>query len=122
MSKIKTERREFIQYSTLGVLGLVLAGGVVCTPYLRADENRLRPPGAVEEDRFLALCIKCGQCLQVCPYHSIELADFAKGFGVGTPYIDARKRASLCFSMSKWGIGSSYRKTRRCSYGNCCSY
>ncbi len=49
---------------------------------------RLRPPGAVSEDEFLALCIKCGQCLQVCPYHSIKLADFAKGHGIGTPYIE----------------------------------
>lgn len=94
---VTKERREFIQYSTLGILGLVLAGGVVGAPYLKADEKHLRPPGAVEEDRFLALCIKCGQCLQVCPYHSIELADFAKGYGMGTPYIDARKRGCyLC--------------------------
>ena len=97
MGKIKTDRREFIQYSTLGILGLVLAGGVVGAPYLKANEHRLRPPGAVEEDRFLALCIKCGQCLQVCPYHSIELADFAKGYGLGTPFIDARVRGCyLC--------------------------
>jgi ferredoxin-type protein NapG len=97
---IKQERREFMQYSTLGILGLVLGGGFVAAPYLKADENRLRPPGAVEENRFLALCIKCGQCLQVCPYHSIELADFAKGYGMGTPYIDARERGCyLCGAL-----------------------
>jgi len=42
--------------------------------------------------KFLALCIKCGQCLQVCPYHSIKLSDMAKGIGIGTPYIDANER------------------------------
>jgi len=89
---ITKERREFIQYSTLGVLGLVLAGGVVGAPYLYSEELHLRPPGAVEEKEFLGLCIKCGQCLQVCPYHSIKLADIAKGHGVGTPYIDASVR------------------------------
>jgi len=92
MAKIETERREFIKYSTLGVLGLVLAGGVGLSPYLHAEETRLRPPGAVDEHEFLGLCIKCGQCLQVCPYHSIELADWGKGHGVGTPYIDASIR------------------------------
>ena len=92
MAKIETERREFLKYSTLGVLGLVLAGGVGLSPYLVADETRLRPPGAVAEDDFLGLCIKCGQCLQVCPYHAIELADWGKGHGVGTPYIDANIR------------------------------
>ena len=97
---IKKERREFIQYSTLGLLGLVLGGGIVASPYLYGREMRLRPPGAVSEEEFLALCIKCGQCLQVCPYHSIELADMAKGHGVGTPYIDARSRACyLCSAL-----------------------
>ena len=92
MAKIEIQRREFIKYSTLGVLGAVLGGGVLFSPYIHADENRLRPPGALPEKDFLALCIKCGQCLQVCPYHSIELADLAKGHGVGTPYIDANVR------------------------------
>ena len=72
MAKIQIQRREFIQYSTLGILGLVLGSGMVFSPYINADENRLRPPGAVAEKDFLALCIKCGQCLQVCPYHSIN--------------------------------------------------
>ncbi|WP_434636954.1 4Fe-4S dicluster domain-containing protein [Sulfurimonas sp. NW7] len=90
--QVKTDRREFIKYSTLGVLGLVLGGGIVLSPYLQAKENRLRPPGAVPEKEFLGLCIKCGQCLQVCPYHSIKLADIAKGTGEGTPYIDANIR------------------------------
>ncbi len=92
MAKVQTDRRKFIQYSTLGVLGLVMAGGVGISPYLAGDELRLRPPGAVEEKEFLGLCIKCGQCLQVCPYHSIELADWGKGHGIGTPYIDASIR------------------------------
>jgi ferredoxin-type protein NapG len=92
MAKIETDRREFIKYSTLGVLGIVLAGGVGLSPYLNAQEMRLRPPGAVDEHEFLGLCIKCGQCLQVCPYHSIELADWGKGHGMGTPYIDASVR------------------------------
>ncbi|WP_152184594.1 4Fe-4S dicluster domain-containing protein [Sulfurimonas indica] len=96
--KVQTDRREFIKYSTLGILGLVLGGGVVFSPYALYAENRLRPPGAVPEKEFLALCIKCGQCLQVCPYHSIELADIAQGHGVGTPYIDATKRG--CYACN----------------------
>ena len=92
MAKVQTDRREFVKFSTLGILGLALGGGVFFSPYLQGKENRLRPPGAVSEEKFLALCIKCGQCLQVCPYHSIKLADMAKGVGVGTPYIDANER------------------------------
>lgn len=98
MEKVKTDKREFIKYSTLGVLGLVLGGGMVFSPYILRAENRLRPPGAVDEKKFLALCIKCGQCLQVCPYHSIKLSDFLSGHGVGTPYIDADERG--CYACS----------------------
>ena len=96
--KVKTDRREFIKYSSLGVLGLVLGGGIALSPYMLDAETRLRPPGAVGEKEFLALCIKCGQCLQVCPYHSIKLADIAKGHGVGTPYIDATERG--CYACN----------------------
>jgi ferredoxin-type protein NapG len=98
METVKTDKREFIKYSTLGVLGLVLGGGMIFSPYALRAENRLRPPGAVDEKKFLALCIKCGQCLQVCPYHSIKLADFGRGHGVGTPYIDANERG--CWACS----------------------
>ena len=92
MAKVKTDRRDFIKYSTMGILALAAGGGVIFSPYALKAEHRLRPPGAVNEKDFLALCIKCGQCLQVCPYHSIELADAITGHGVGTPFIDARVR------------------------------
>lgn len=98
MARVTTQRRNFIKYSTLGTLGLALGGGIFLSPHILSAENRLRPPGAVEEDRFLALCIKCGQCLQVCPYHSIKLSDFLKGHGGGTPYIDANERG--CYACN----------------------
>nr|WP_321265956.1 4Fe-4S dicluster domain-containing protein [uncultured Sulfurimonas sp.] len=98
MAKVQTDRREFVKYSTLGILGLALGGGMIFSPYTLRAEDRLRPPGAVDEKKFLALCIKCGQCLQVCPYHSIKLTDMAHGHGVGTPYIDANERG--CYACS----------------------
>lgn len=98
MAKVQTQRRKFIKYSTLGMLALAATGGVALSPYLEQPENRLRPPGALSEKEFLALCIKCGQCLQVCPYHSIELSDIGKGAAVGTPYIDATKRG--CYACN----------------------
>jgi ferredoxin-type protein NapG len=98
MSKytIKQKRRDFIKYTTLGALVATAGVGVGVSPYILKAENRLRPPGAVSEKEFLASCIKCGQCLQVCPYHSIELTDIGHGHGIGTPYIDANIRA--CFA------------------------
>lgn len=97
---MEEKRREFIKFSTLGILGLVLAGGVAGVPYLKATTLKVRPPGAVKEDDFLALCIKCGQCLQVCPYHSIKLDSIIEGHAVGTPYIDTLERACyLCEAL-----------------------
>ncbi len=75
---------------TGGVLGAALSGYL---PLVYARGQRLRPPGALDEKDFLASCIKCGQCVQVCPVSAIKLADLVDGFGVGTPYIDARSQA-----------------------------
>ena len=59
--------------------------------------NRLRPPGAVEEKRFMELCIRCARCIEVCPYGSIKRADIAEKLQIGTPYIHTVKRACyLC--------------------------
>jgi ferredoxin-type protein NapG len=86
------ERRKFLR-------SVALAGGGVTAallgfvPVLAAWEPRLRPPGALVEAKFLASCIKCGQCVQVCPVEAIRLADLLDGFGLGTPYIMARDQA-----------------------------
>ena len=73
-----------------GVLGAALSGFL---PLAYARRLRLRPPGALEEHEFLSACIKCGQCVQVCPVKAIKLADLTDGFGVGTPYIEPREQA-----------------------------
>jgi ferredoxin-type protein NapG len=73
-----------------GVLGAAASGYL---PVAYAQKLRLRPPGALDEKDFLSSCIKCGQCVQVCPVQAIKLADLLDGFGVGTPYIDPRQQA-----------------------------
>jgi ferredoxin-type protein NapG len=73
-----------------GVMGAALSGWL---PLAYAQRQRLRPPGALDEKDFLASCIKCGQCVQVCPVNAIRLADLVDGFGVGAPYIAARDQA-----------------------------
>ncbi len=75
---------------TGGVMGAALSGFL---PLVYARTKRLRPPGALDEKDFLASCIKCGQCVQVCPVQAIKLADLVDGVAVGVPYIDARAQA-----------------------------
>jgi ferredoxin-type protein NapG len=88
----RQERRRWLRTVLLagGVLGAALSGWL---PVAYGKAKRLRPPGALDEKDFLASCIKCGQCVQVCPVQAIKLADLVDGFGVGVPYIDARDQA-----------------------------
>lgn len=54
-------------------------------------DNLLRPPGAVMEHAYPGKCIRCGRCVEVCPYHCIELLDIRHGLSTGTPVIDVEK-------------------------------
>jgi len=91
-AKKQTNRRRFLRTTLLtgGVLGAALSGFL---PLIYSQKKRLRPPGALDERDFLGSCIKCGQCVQVCPVQAIKLADLVDGMGVGTPYIDPRNQA-----------------------------
>jgi ferredoxin-type protein NapG len=98
MSIESKKRRNFVKNAVgLGVIGIAAVGGTYGAMQFKPKEKRLRPPGAVEEERYLADCIKCGQCLQVCPYDSIFLEDVDGLAGIGTAYIDPKKRGCyLC--------------------------
>jgi len=79
---------------TVGVVGASLLGYL---PVLQGSSLHLRPPGAVkrpdDEQEFFSSCIKCGQCVQVCPVEAIRLADMPDGFGIGIPFIEPREQA-----------------------------
>ena len=63
-----------------------------------APLTRLRPPGALPDDNaFVAACIACGLCGEVCPPRCIEFSKREGGGAVNTPYIDpASKACILC--------------------------
>ncbi|MBC8519527.1 MAG: 4Fe-4S binding protein [Gammaproteobacteria bacterium] len=92
LSRKERERREFMRTSAMvvGVTGFSL---LTLLPTVSNTAPRLRPPGALDEKEYLASCIKCGQCVQVCPVEAIELADIFDGQGQGAAYIDARDQA-----------------------------
>jgi ferredoxin-type protein NapG len=89
-------RREFLRTSAL-TAGFVTAALAGLIPLAGKSNAHLRPPGAIkdrlDEHELLAACIKCGQCVQVCPVEAIHLADLGDGVGVGVPFIRARAQA-----------------------------
>lgn len=93
-------RRTFLKDGVLIPLAVAVAGGSITTLFLRRADARgfyLRPPGALEEPRFLAACIKCGKCAQACPYTAILMTGGDAGVAVGTPHIIARETpCQLC--------------------------
>jgi len=89
-------RREFLR-STALTAGVVTASLLGFIPVVEGSSSRLRPPGAIKtpesEREFFAACIKCGQCVQVCPVEAIKLGDIDDGFGVGIPFLEPRRQA-----------------------------
>jgi len=76
----------------------LLAGAAVVpllrsTPGLAVERNDrlLRAPGALDEDHFLARCIRCGQCMKVCPNNALQPALDEVGLeGLWTPVLKPR--------------------------------
>jgi polyferredoxin len=51
----------------------------------------IRPPGSVEEKEFLERCIRCAECMKVCPNNALHPAFFEAGpEGVWTPLLIPR--------------------------------
>ncbi len=87
------QRRRSLLRSGLTGFALLVLQPIAHLPVARRAYARLRPPGSTEELAFLGACIKCGQCVQVCPVNAITLADIEEGLGSAAPYIDARAQA-----------------------------
>jgi ferredoxin-type protein NapG len=72
-----------------GLLGAQVRGEIRRT--LPADH--IRPPGALREAEFLDACVRCGLCVQACPYATLHLADLRAPVPAGTPFFVARQTA-----------------------------
>ena len=76
-----------------------LAAGAAVVPLMRANtgmgksrnEKLLRPPGALDEPDFLSRCIRCGECMKVCPNNSLHPTLTEAGLeGLWTPMLVPR--------------------------------
>ena len=61
------------------------------------DHTIIRPPGALDEDEFMKRCIKCGQCIRVCPTNVLQPGGVEGGFeNLWTPVLNNRIGSSGC--------------------------
>ncbi len=86
-------RRRFIVQMAQNV-AIAGVGAFLWSAYVdeaKAAEVVLRPPGARKEDEFISLCIKCGLCVEACPYDTLMLAKPGDHKPLGTPYFIPRE-------------------------------
>ena len=82
-----------------------LFSGIAAVPILRLqaftesnwNPKLIRPPGALDEKDFLERCIKCGQCMRICPTNVIHPANLQTGLeALWTPALNFRIGTSGC--------------------------
>ncbi len=84
---------------------LSLASGILAVPAVRLSNKIgsnwfhkvIRPPGALTEEEFLKRCIKCGQCMRICPTNVIQPGGIEGGLeNLWTPVLNNRIGSSGC--------------------------
>lgn len=116
----------------------VISGGVLGLTSLGRANDLVRPPGAVAEPDFLAMCARCQRCLDACAPLAIHPAPIQSGIAnLGTPVLDTnkcvlcmeciracptgaltkipKKEVFLGLAVIKKDVCFAWLKTRRCS-------
>ncbi len=69
---LQPSRRLFLTAAVTGVAVPLICRSASAVTGRRAGAKVLRPPGAVAGERFVDLCIRCGECLKVCPTSALQ--------------------------------------------------
>jgi polyferredoxin len=82
-------RRQALGALATGTAGVLLLGTDL---RLRQDNPwRIRPPGVTDEDSFLSTCLRCSQCMKICPTTALQPALTEAGLaGLWTPLVVPR--------------------------------
>jgi polyferredoxin len=80
------KRRRLLQASALAAVTFPLlklkTGDRDPNPWL------IRPPGSLPEEEFLDRCIRCGECMKICPTNALHPTLFEAGLeGIATPML-----------------------------------
>ncbi len=92
LTRRKTRRQFLVDASknvcAVGFLGFGLA--MYSKQSQSFNAQILRPPGALDEKDFQSACIRCGLCVEDCPYDILKLGRLFGPVATGTPYFLAR--------------------------------
>jgi polyferredoxin len=95
--RLKPAQREEFDLSrrdALGALATGAAGVLLLGTDLRLRQDnprRIRPPGVMDEDTFQSTCIRCSQCMKICPTTALQPALTEAGLaGLWTPLLVPR--------------------------------
>lgn len=84
------ERRTILTSAAAG-FAAIPAFRIANWPDKAYSEKVIRPPGSVEEKDFLSRCIRCAECMKVCPNNALHPAFFEAGVeGLWTPILIPR--------------------------------
>ncbi len=90
---IKANRREVISIALQGA-GIAVLGTGVLSSWVKDAKAKgwvPLPPGAHAD--FATMCLKCGLCVQACPYKTLKLAKLSDPAPYGTPFFVPREVA-----------------------------
>lgn len=88
-----SRRKALSSAVALGAMAALLVTSVRSERVRPLPANRIRPPGALAEGAYLDACVRCGLCVQACPYDVLRLAGGGDAMAAGTPYFIARTDA-----------------------------
>jgi ferredoxin len=141
--RIDIGRRNVIGAAVVGLAGGMLMKGNPLDSGRTYNTGIIRPPGSLSEVEFLDKCIRCGECMKVCPTNAVQPMMLEGGLeGLWTPVLKQKLgyceyKCNMCTQVchtdairkltleekQKVKIGLAYVDRSRClpwAYGKLC--
>ena len=138
------ERRSFLMASLLGVFSVPLLQNNLARHKSDRSTIVLRPPGAIRsEEKFLGQCVRCGECMKICPTNGLQPLMLQRGlYGMWSPSLIPKiggclYNCNLCTQVcptealqplplpqkKKWLLGTALIDEKKCfKCGTCEEY
>ncbi len=111
---LSLSRRSLVAGGALAAASFALGGAATA---LDGGQALLRPPGAQDEERFRALCLKCDRCRSVCPQGCIRTGVLEDGLlNWRTPVMDFRRGLCDFCGRCEERVPHRRRLGRRCGH------